>query len=320
MKGVTKIPRRVFLKGMGVALLLSGCSSELVPLTREPTATPLPTPTPTPLPSADGVVQAYLAAWSKGNYASMYSLLTAESQGLINPEQFAGYYSRAQTEATVTQIDTQLQSLLHNGDRASATFFSGWQTSLFGPINANNQMQLKFMDGRWGVVWQPTLVLPQLGQGVSLAFLGEQPARGNIYDQNFHALATQGQMVTVGVIPQYLEDEPAVVNNLAQITKVKPETIQAAIESARPDWFVPIAEIDFETSLEVDNLLNNLPGVDRRAHEVRTYNDGDTAAHIIGYMGAIPAERKDEYLAKGYQGDELVLTFAYEIHDKETSG
>ena len=306
MKGVTRIPRRIFLKGMGVAILLGGCSSELLPLTREPTATPLPTPTPTPLPSADGVAQAYLAAWSKGDYTTMYSLLTPESRRLLSPEQFTGYYNRALTEATVTRVDTQLQSLLHTGDRASATFFSGWQTSLFGPLNANNQMQLKFADGRWGVIWQPTLVLPQLGQGVSLAFLSKQPARGNIYDQNFHALATQGQMVTVGVIPQYLQDEVNVVNHLSQITRVKPENIQAAINAARPDWFVPIAEIDFETSLEVDNLLNNLPGVDRRAHEVRTYNDGDTAAHLIGYMGAIPAERKAEYLAKGYRGDELV--------------
>ncbi len=309
MKGITKIPRRIFLKGLGVAFLLSGCSSELaslVPLTAEPTATPLPTPTPTPLPSADGVAQTYLAAWSRGDYATMYSLLTQESQIRINPEQFADFYTRTLTEATVTQVDTQLQSLLHTGDHASATFFSGWQTSLFGPINANNQMTLKFIDGRWGVVWQPTLVLPQLGQGVSLAFLSELPARGNIYDKKFHALATQGQMVTVGVIPQYLEDENNVVDHLSQITKVKPENIQAAIDAARPDWFVPIAEIDFETSLEVDNLLNNLTGVDRRAHEVRTYNDGETAAHVIGYMGAIPAERKQEYLDQGYRGDELV--------------
>jgi penicillin-binding protein 2 len=69
---------------------------------------------------------------------------------------------------------------------------------------------------------------------------------------------------------------------------------------------VPIAEIDFEASLELDNLLNNLPGVDRRSHEVRTYNDGDTAAHVIGYVGSIPAERKQQYLDKGYMGDELV--------------
>ncbi len=301
-----RIPRRVFIKGLGVALLISGCSPELAPLTAEPTATPLPTPTPTPLPSADAVAQAYLAAWSSGNYETMYGLLTPDSQLRLSQEQYQSYYTSALTEATATQVETQIQSLLHNGDQASATFHSIWHTNLFGPLTADNQMRLKFDQGRWGVEWQPTLVLPQLGEGVSMAFLSDQPARGNIYDKNFHALATQGQMVTVGVIPQYLEDEQAVIDYLSSLTKVAPAKIRAQIAAARPDWFVPVGEITFETSLEQDNLLNNLAGVDRRAHEVRTYNDGETAAHIIGYMGTIPVERKQEYLVQGYRGDELV--------------
>lgn len=305
--GTKRIPRRVFLKGLGVALLLSGCTADLSTLLKtEPTATPLPTPTPTPLPSADGIVQAYLTAWTQGNYDTMYRFLTPASQQQISQSQFQEIYLRALTEATANKIETKVQSLLHDHDQASATFLESWQTTMFDTITAQNQMRLKFVQGRWSVEWQPTLVLPQLGEGVHLEFLSEQPARGNIYDRNFHALATQGQMVTIGVIPQYMEDEAATIDHLSRITKVKPEKIQAAVESARPDWFVPIAEVTFETSLEYDNLLSHLPGVDRRAREARTYNDGETGSHLIGYMGTIPAERKEEYVAQGYHGDELV--------------
>jgi penicillin-binding protein 2 len=113
-------------------------------------------------------------------------------------------------------------------------------------------------------------------------------------------------MVTVGVIPQYLENAQEVIEYLASLTKVPADKIQTQINAARPDWFVPIADITFESSLEYDNLLNNLAGVDRRTHEVRTYNDGETGAHLIGYMGKIPAERKQEYMIQGYRGDELV--------------
>ncbi len=236
----------------------------------------------------------------------MYSLLTPDSQLHLTPEQFQNLYTRAQTEATVKQVATQLQSLLHTGEQAAATFRSTWQTNLFGDLSADNQMRLKFDQGRWWVEWQPTLVLPQLGEGVNLVFLSQQPARGNIYDKHAHALATQGQMVTLGLIPQYLEDKQAVLEHISALTKVPPDKIQQQIEAARPDWFVPIGEISFETSLEYDNLLVNLRGVDRRAHEVRTYSDGETAAHVIGYMGAIPAERQQDYQAQGYRGDELV--------------
>lgn len=323
MAAPRRIPRRVFIKSMGIALLISGCAPRLTPpfAVEEPTSTPLPTPTPTPLPSADAVAQTYLTAWSLGNYETMYSLLTPASQARLTFAQFQTHYTSATTEATATQVANQLGSLLHQDDKASATFRSVWQTNLFGPLTADNTMQLTFSEGRWGVEWQPTLVLPQLGEGVSLAFLSEQPTRGNIYDKNVHAVATQGQMVTVGVIPQYLEEAQETVEYLSSLTKVPVEWIQAQINAARPDWFVPVADITFETSLENDNLLNNLAGVDRRTHEVRTYNDGETGAHIIGYMGKIPAERKQEYLVQGYRGDELVgLAGVENWAEKELAG
>ena len=158
----SRIPRRVVLKGLGVAFLLSGCTSKLIALTAEPTAVPLPTPTATPLPSADSIAQAYLNAWSNRDYMAMYSLLAPDSQVRLNQEQFQNYYESALREATVTEVQTQLQSLLHNGNQAWATFRSVWETNLFGPIRADNQMRLKFLGGRWGVEWQPTLVLLHL--------------------------------------------------------------------------------------------------------------------------------------------------------------
>lgn len=302
----SKIPRRVFLKGVGLTLLVSGCTADLGGGFLNPTSTPLPTATPTPLPGADGVVQAYLAAWQTGDYQRMYDLLSPASQARLTFELFQNHYMQALTEATVKEVKTQLHSLLHEGDQATVTFQATWDTRLFEMITVDNQMRLKFLEGRWGVEWQPTLVLPQLGEGIRLAFLSEQPARGNIYDHNFHALASQGQMVTVGVVPQYLEDEAVVVDYLSSLTNVKATIIQEKIVTANPDWFVPIADITFETSLEQDNLLNNLAGIERRAHEVRVYNDGETAAHLIGYVGAMPAEQQQEYAAEGYQGDELV--------------
>ena len=151
-----KISRRAILKSLGVLFLATGCTSDLTALTKDPTAAPLPTPTPTPLPSADAVVQAYLDAWNNGDYEAMYYLLTPNSQLHVNRADFENHYNRALTTATVNQIDTQIQSLLHQDSQAAATFASTWQTKLFGPIEANNQMNLKFVEGRWGVEWQLT--------------------------------------------------------------------------------------------------------------------------------------------------------------------
>ena len=90
------IPRRVFLKSLGIMLVVSGCSSDVMSLINEPTATPQPTPSPTPLPRADSVVQAYLSAWTNGNYAAMHNLLTPAWQERLSLEQFQRYYQQAQ--------------------------------------------------------------------------------------------------------------------------------------------------------------------------------------------------------------------------------
>ena len=102
------------------------------------------------------------------------------------------------------------------------------------------------------VVWKPTLILPQLGEDIALAFLSEQPTRGNIYDRNYHAMATQGELVTVGVVPQFVEDKAYVVDVLYRLTGVAPQDIEERMAAARPDWFVPIADVSFETSLNQD--------------------------------------------------------------------
>ena len=73
--------------------------------------------------------------------------------------------------------------------------------------------------------WQPSLILPDLSEGATLAFLSERPSRGDIYDINGVQLASLGQMVTIGVVPQSINNQPATIDTLAQVTGVPPENI-----------------------------------------------------------------------------------------------
>jgi penicillin-binding protein len=170
----------------------------------------------------------------------MYNLLTPASQQQLTQAALTEHYQWAAAKITITTVENQLQSLLAEGAQAAVNFHTRLQTSRYGVIEADNQLHLQFVDGRWGVGGQPTLVLPQLGPGVEIAFLGQQPARGNIYDRNAHALATQGELVTVGVVPQAIQNETETLKTLANLTQVSPVKIKESIAAARPDWFVPV--------------------------------------------------------------------------------
>jgi penicillin-binding protein 2 len=93
---------------------------------------------------------------------------------------------------------------------------------------------------------------------------------------------------------------------LSQLTGVTPEAIQDKLAKAQPDWFVPIADVAPEVSVNNDDLLSSLVGVSRRERTVRVYKTGDLAAHLVGYLGAIPVDQGADWQARGYRGDELV--------------
>jgi penicillin-binding protein 2 len=251
-------------------------------------------------------VQAYLTAWQRGDFNAMYDFLTPESQKRVTRNQFAITHQHALDQTTALTVQTRLQSLLADGPQATATFHSQWQTGLFDNIEADHSMTLRFEGGRWQIVWQPSLILPQLGYGVTLALLEERHPRGNIYDALDRTLAANEQVITIGVVPSLIEDEALLVKELGAIIDLQPDEIREKISVARPDWFVPLTDISFETSAKHHDLLAGLAGVDRRPHPVRTYPKGEIAGHLVGTLGGIPVEHLDSYRAQGYQGDELI--------------
>jgi len=180
------------------------------------------------------------------------------------------------------------------------------ETTLFGPLEFDNAMPLQWEGGGWGVDWSPKLLLPQLGDELKLALLDYRPARGNIYDRSGLGLAVDGRLVTIGVVPAWIVDKPVVVNQLNAITGVSPEAIQEKITNSQPEWFVPVADVSPEVSVNNDDLLASLAGVSRRERSIREYKAGDLAAHILGYLGTIPPEQIAAWQARGYRGDEYV--------------
>ncbi len=74
--------------------------------------------------------------------------------------------------------------------------------------------------------------------------------------------------------------------------------------------YVPVtiaSDVDFYTVSEIETRGNELEGVTIEEDTVRTYVQGDVAAHTIGYLGKITTEESaEEYAAKGYDLDNLV--------------
>jgi penicillin-binding protein 2 len=297
-----------------VILLLVGCSSSpdltatAPPAT--PTSTPVPPPTPTPVPpSPDATAATFLAAWEAGDYGTMYARLSPASQAAIDGEGFARRYQNALTTATVLTVTTRLYSALHEGDRASVAFHLELDTALVGTLITDTVMSLSLHQGQWWVDWDEGLIWPPLRGGHYFRMEYSIPARANIYDRAGLGLATEGRIVTIGVIPGQITagaSESTLLDAIASVTGLSPDEIRGRYVTAPPDWKVPIADIPAEVSVDSNALLSSIPGLYRDEKEGRTYPYGSGDPHVVGWVSPVPAEQLALYRARGYRGDEWV--------------
>ncbi|MCB8942161.1 MAG: hypothetical protein H6658_00150 [Ardenticatenaceae bacterium] len=292
------------------------CTTPLLPPTSSDTATATtiqPTSTPTPPPDiaedATGIGRAFLRAWEGKDYLGMYSLLSPQSQALVDSLAFSQKYDDAMNTATVNTIHTQPIGSVQEGAEAEFAVQVTFETAVVGSFTREYTIPLVYSAGRWGVVWDEGLILPELAGGNRLQMTTRNPARANIYDSSGLALAFQGNVVSLGVIPGQIEDEEALLALLSEVMDRPAEDIQALYAEYQPDWYAPIGDIPEQTMQTYFADIQPFIGKGLAPPEsrlARLYAENGIAPHVVGYTGFIPAESLAEYEALGYEQDEKV--------------
>ncbi|MDX1438195.1 MAG: NTF2-like N-terminal transpeptidase domain-containing protein, partial [Anaerolineales bacterium] len=175
-----------------ILLFLAACTPDIsiTPTAGEQATATLPEPAinTTSVPDPLGAAQAYLDAWKSENYEAMYGLLSPLSQEAISFEDFEAYYRSIAAEAALEGVDYEILGALTHPNRAQVNYNVTLDSVLVGEISRDTLMNLKLEDEDWRVQWEETLILPELGGGNYLSMDVRVPSRGNIYDQNGHAL------------------------------------------------------------------------------------------------------------------------------------
>ena len=302
-----------------IVLLLASCSTPTPTrlLTPLPTSSP-PQPSPTSPPSPDATAAAFLNAWESGDYATMYTRLSPVSQTIIDADSFTQRYRNALANGTVLTVTTRLQSALWENDQAYVAYELALDTALVGTLITDTVMSLSLHEGQWWVDWDAGLIWPQLAGDHYFRMDYTIPVRANIYDRAGLGLATEGTIVTIGVIPGEIEDEIALLGALALVTGLGPDEIRGRYIASPADWKVPIADISAEVSVDHNDLLSSIPGIYRDEKAGRTYPHEGVASHVVGWVAPVPAEQLAAYRARGYRGDEWVGVSGLEAWGEET--
>lgn len=154
--------------------------------------------------------------------------------------------------------------------------------------------------------------------------------RGIIRDRNGTQLVRNRIAQNVVIHPQELPEahRERVLQQLARSLKTTPGALEEILtKDDRHLGVEPIVmaeDVGPMVQAYVAERRRQLPGVALERSYVREYPEGDTAAHILGYVQPIPAEDLDTYLSRGYLRDEQVgvegLERQYERYLRGKSG
>lgn len=257
----------------------------------------------------------YMTYIEEQDYESMYQMIEAE----ISQEDFVQRNSAIYEGIEASNIEVEVTE----SDKESVTYRMTMDT-IAGTLTIDNQAQFVKKDGSWKLLWEDSLIFPQLTSTDKVRISTTKAVRGDITDRNGKTLATMGRAASIGIVPGKLENKEQAVEQMAEILGMEQETIEKKLSAkwVMDDTFVPIKTIPIDD--ERCAKLISIQGVMINNEDVRYYPLGEAAAHLVGYVQQVTAEDLEEHAGEGYSSDSLIgrtgMESLYEKRLKGTDG
>ncbi len=126
-----------------------------------------------------------------------------------------------------------------------------------------------------------------------LRVIPEQAPRGVIVDRRDRILAANQTVFRVAIVPQDVENLPAVLTRVSQFVHKPVEALAQKYAKERSLSFVPatiVSHVPKEIALRLEEERWRLPGLLIQAETIRSYPRGSSAAHILGYLSQPTSE------------------------------
>lgn len=157
----------------------------------------------------------------------------------------------------------------------------------------------------------------------------EPPNRGIITDRNGIVLASNYSAYTLELNPQKIANLERAIDELANIIEIAPRErrrFKRLYEEFRTAESITLkSRLTDEEVARVTANRYRLPGVEIKARLFRHYPFGETASHVLGYIGRISQADKDKLTEQGlwseYKGSDYIGKVGVELtYERELRG
>ncbi len=177
-----------------------------------------------------------------------------------------------------------------------------------GEIEFDNTAIIEKENKEYKLKWSSHFIFPELGEDQKVRIATIKAKRGNILDRNDVVLATDGTILSAGIVPGKLgENKEESISKIAELTGVSKEYIQEQLNASwvKEDTFVPVKKIS-ATNTSLKEALLQIPGILINQQTGRVYSFGKEAGHLIGYVQVMNAEDLEKNEGKGYHTNSII--------------
>lgn len=287
------------------------------------------------LVSPEELLVEYMNHIPEQEYEEMYAMLNIEASRNISQDDFVKRNSAIYEGIEVDNMKVEI--LEYNEEQKEVTYQTSFDTVAGNICFENKAIFLKGEDG-YELVWDDSLIFPELGSTDKVKISNTQAKRGEILDRNGRVLAGKGTASSVGIVPEKLENRDEAIRQIAELLEIEPEVIEKKLSAkwVKEDSFVPIKTIPKVEEIELMKIapdkevleenerhkkLLEIPGVMISDTEVREYPLGEAAAHLVGYVQSVTAEDLENHAGEGYTANSVMGKSGMEgLFEKELKG
>lgn len=251
----------------------------------------------------------YFEKLSNGEYEAMYDYVITDTSKEDFVTRIKNIYEGIEAENISTTVLTNVEDE-DNSNIVNVTYNNSMDT-IAGNMNFMNTVKLQKSDDGYKILWDSSVIFPDLEDNYKVRVTTLDSTRGAIYDRNDIAIAKDGEAYSVGLVPRSMDDITDLAK-LAELLGITEETINNALnaEYVKEDTFVPLRKISRDEQ-DLKNELLKIKGILITDVEARVYPYKEATSLLTGYAQDDEGKTGLEYAyndrLKGEDGAEIYI-------------
>lgn len=251
----------------------------------------------------------YFSKLENKDYEGMYDLVITD----MSKEDFITRVKNIYEGIEATDISITIATNSSNKEEEGITniTYTNSMHTLAGNTSFINNAKMKQVENEYKILWDSSLIFPDLNDNQKVRVNTVSYTRGTIYDRNGIALAKKGSIYQVGIVPGKM-NESTDLDKVASLLGISRETIENNLKASyvKDDTFVPLRNISREEQ-DLKNELLQIKGIMISDLDARVYPYKEATSILTGYVQEGEGKTGLEYAfndkLKGEDGVEIYI-------------